>query len=409
MAKAVVESGNQAPVYVPQSTINSQIPKAGRTGVTTTPPKPTAPKTTTTPTVTPTVTPVTPTIAPTVTPTVTPTVAPAVTGGITATNNTYVDANGNQMVVMSDGSVKNLGQSQTGAATSTTRQNAFDLLKQQFTDFGVLKKDGSGNYDSASQGLLDTVKSLIMSGAGPDTASLTLQQSPAYQARFSGNTARVAAGLSVLTPAEYLATENSYDQVLKAAGFPAGYNTQAKFAQFIGNDMSPTELTDRVATAAKSVANNDPYYTETLKNYYGLSSGDMIAHALDPQATLPLLQRQQAAASFGTAADRQGLNVASNVAEQYGALGVTQSQAEAGFQNIGTQLPEDQKLAQIYGGQFGTPNDQQALLQSATFGGTDAAQAQLQLKKLQQQETNAFSGSAGVAKGSLQGDQGGTF
>jgi hypothetical protein len=331
------------------------------------------------------------------------------TNGIYATNNTYVGVNGDQYVVMSDGSVKDLGQSATGAATTTTRQNAFDLLTQQFTTYGVLKKDSSGNYDTASQGLLNTVKSLIMGGAGSDTASLALQASDAYKARFSGNTARAAAGLSVLSPADYIATENSYDAVLKQAGFPAGYANQAKFAQFIGNDMSATELTDRVNVAAKSIANTDPFYAQTLQNYYGLSAGDMIAHTLDPQATLPLLQRQQGSADFGAAAAREGINVNAQDAQNYQALGVTQAQAEQGFQNIGTQMPVDQKLAQIYGGQFGTPANQQGLLESATFGGTNAAQAQIQLQKLQKQEENAFSGSAGVAKGSLQGDQGSTF
>jgi hypothetical protein len=331
------------------------------------------------------------------------------TNGIYATNNTYVGVNGDQYVVMSDGSVKDLGQSATGAATSTTRQNAFDLLTQQFTNYGVLKKDSSGNYDTASQGLLNTVKSLIMGGAGSDTASLALQASDAYKARFSGNTARAAAGLSVLSPADYIATENSYDAVLKQAGFPAGYANQAKFAQFIGNDMSATELTDRVNVAAKSIANTDPFYTQTLQNYYGLDAGHMISYTVDPTATLPLLQRMQGSANFGAAAAREGINVNAQDAQNYQALGVTQAQAEQGFQNIGTQMPVDQKLAQIYGGQFGTPANQQGLLESATFGGTNAAQAQIQLQKLQKQEENAFSGSAGVAKGSLQGDQGSTF
>ena len=319
----------------------------------------------------------------------------------TATGQTWTDPiTGDQYSLMSDNSKVLLASDTYGIQ----RKSAFDLLQQQFQTYGLIKPGETTGTD-----LLATLKSLIYSGAGNDTVSLALQQSDAYKARFSGNTARVAAGLSVLSPAEYLATESSYDQVLKAAGFPAGYNTQAKFAQFIGNDMSPTELTDRVNIAAKSIANKDPFYTQSLQNYYGLSAGDMIAHAVDPQATLPLLQRQQGSAEFGAAAARQGLGVTSSTAQQYQALGVTQAQAEQGFQNIGTQLPNDEKLAQIYGGQFGTPNDQQSLLQAATFGGPNAAQAQLQLKKLQQQETNAFSGSAGVAKGSLQGDQGGTF
>jgi len=183
-------------------------------------------------------------------------------------------------------------------------------------------------------------------------------------------------------------------------------------AQLIGNSIAPTELQDRINTAAKSISNADPYYTTTLQQYYGLTPTDMIAHALDPNTALPLLQRQTAAATFGAAGARQNVNVDQATAAQYAALGVTQSQAEQGFQNIGTELPTEQKLAAIYGGAnntFGTPGQQQANLTAATFGGANAAQAQLQLKQLQQQEINAFSGSSGVDKNSLFGSTSGTF
>ena len=325
-------------------------------------------------------------------------------------HSTYVGADGFQYALMSDGSSVKMGPSAEGAATTQTRQNAFDLLKDQFTTFGVFKKDKDGNYDDASNSLLTTLNSLIMGGAGADTTSLTLQQSDAYKARFAGNTARLAAGLNVLSPRDYIATENAYEQIFKASGMPTSfYQGTAEKAKLIGMDIAPTELQDRVNIAAKSITDKDPYYTSTLKNYYGLTAGDMIAHALDPQATLPILQRQQGAANFGAAAARQGLAVSSNAAEQFAGMGVTGAQAEQGFGQIAAALPNDQKLAQIYGGQFGNAAGQQSLLTNATFGGPNAAQAELQLKKLQQQETNQFSGSSGVSKGSLQGDQAGTF
>ena len=222
----------------------------------------------------------------------------------TATGQTWTDpVTGDQYSLMSDNSKVLLASDTYGIQ----RKNAFDLLQQQFKTFGLIRPG-----DTKGNDLLTTLKSLIYSGAGNDTVSLALQQSEAYQARFSGNKARLAQGLSVLSPAEYLATENSYDAILKAAGVPtAFYQGTDEKAKLIGGDISPTELQDRVNVAAKSIANQDPYYSQTLQNYYGLSAGDMIAHTLDPQAALPLLQRQQGAANFGAAAARQGLNVAS--------------------------------------------------------------------------------------------------
>jgi putative ribosome biogenesis GTPase RsgA len=46
-------------------------------------------------------------------------------------------------------------------------------------------------------------------------------------------------------------------------------------------------------------------------------------------------------------------------------------------------------------------------MQAATFGTTGAAQAQVQLERLKQQEVSQFSGSSGAGKGSLMGTEAG--
>jgi hypothetical protein len=307
----------------------------------------------------------------------------------------------------------------TGAAdtkttsTSTTtqtanqvaeRQNIFDQLTALFTTYGVIKAG-----DPASDALLKTMKDLAMSGAGSDTISLALQQSDAYKTRFAGNETRRAAGLSVLSPAEYIATEKAYDQVLHAAGVPTGfYRGTGEMAKLIGADVSPTELQTRVDLAAKSISDADPFYTQQLQNFYGLSQGDMIAHVLDPAVAAPLIQKQVSTATVGAAAARNATNVNLSTAEQLAGMGISQAQAEQGFGNIAAQLPSMQAIASRYQG-FGAASQVGQELQSATFnapiGGLTAAQSEQMLKRLQTQESSAFGGSAGAAKGSLLGSE----
>ena len=286
----------------------------------------------------------------------------------------------------------------TGASATdmASRQNVFDQVQALFTTYGIIKAG-----DPASDALLATIKNLAMSGAGADTISLQLQQSDAYKARFAGNETRRAAGLNVLSPAEYIATENAYDQILRASGVPTGfYNSSAEKAKLIGADVSASELQSRVDLAAKSISGADPFYTQQLKNLYGLSQGDMIAHVLDPAAAMPLLQQQTQSTTIAAAAARNATNVNLSTAEQLAGMGITQAQAEQGFGNIASQLPGMQAIASRYQG-YGDAGTVGTGLQAATFGapiaGETAAQAETRLKRLQTQETSIFGGSAGAS------------
>lgn len=245
--------------------------------------------------------------------------------------------------------------------------------------------------------LAPKIKEFVQQGFSPDTVTLKLQETPEYQQRFVGNAARIKAGLPVLSPKEYLATEDAYRQIMRTTGLPKGfYDSTDDFSKFIESDVSPTELKQRVDLAQTAIDNADPYYTRTLQEMYGLSNGDMIAQVLDPQRALPFITKQAQAVQFGAAAVRQGLQVAKPVAEQYAGMGVTQQQAEQGFQAIAQILPTAEKLGQIYGQNY---NQDQAL--SEVFGGPMSAEAIQRRKRLSEMEQSSFAGQAGVGRGSL--------
>lgn len=273
----------------------------------------------------------------------------------------------------------------TVASKDSKQENAIELLKRTFASYGI---------DS----LADTITDLVRKGYSGDTVSLMLQDTPAYKQRFAANEARKKAGLPVLSPAEYLATESAYRNVMQAAGLPKGfYDSSSDFQKFLENDMSPSELNQRVQTAADAVANADPMYSQQLQKLYGLSTGDMIAHALDPERALPLLQRRASAVNYATAAAQQGLDVGVQPSEYYAGLGITGPQARAGFTQIAQTLPTYQKLQEIYGAAPGA-GASLADLQAATFGGAGEAEAQKRVKQLAAQEQAQFRGQSGVGQ-----------
>jgi hypothetical protein len=148
------------------------------------------------------------------------------------------------------------GSSASGSVTGTggpgtseqqqARKSAYDLLVEEFTRYGL----GS---------LVEPLKGLVMDNVSPSEFSLRLQQTDAYKKRFAANADRIAKGLTALKPAEYLAMEDSYQNIMRNYGLPASYyskdslGTQAGFNQLLANDVSATELEDRVMTAQNRV------------------------------------------------------------------------------------------------------------------------------------------------------------
>lgn len=263
------------------------------------------------------------------------------------------------------------------------RVNAMSSLTALFERYGL----GS---------LAPTIKNLAMEGAGDDTITLRLMESQEYQDRFSANKDRLKKGLSALTPGEYLRLEDGYRQVLRAYGLKA-FDNDAYVKQFISNDVSPDELSNRVVTAVQRVQNADPAVMTTLRDYYGIGNNDLVAYVLDPNQQFQKIERQVAAAEIGTAARLQGIEAGSAVSEQLAAQGITKAQAQKGYSTIADILPTAEKLSDIYGKtleQYRLPEAEQEVFNSL-------ASAQRKRRALTEREIAAFGGSSGLGKTSL--------
>jgi hypothetical protein len=269
------------------------------------------------------------------------------------------------------------------AAKYNERMSVYASMADRFNKYGLT-------------GLANKIKELAISGATEATITLQLQETPEYQQRFAANADRLKKGLAALTPAEYVNVEDSYRQVLRAYGLKQ-FDNDAYVRQFIANDMSPTELSNRVVTAVQRVQNADPAITKQLKDYYGIGATDMVAYVLDPQQQFQKIERQIAASEIGVAAGRQGLTAGVSVAEQLAAQGVSQAEAQKGYATIADILPTAEKLSDIYG----TTLDEYRQAEGEQEVFNSLASAQRKRQKLTQREIAAFSGASGVNKTSL--------
>lgn len=242
------------------------------------------------------------------------------------------------------------------------------------------------------ESLAPKIIQMIQAGLSSDTIAIQLQQTAEYKQRFAANERRLKAGLSVLTPAEYLATERSYRQIMSAAGLPIGfYDQNSDFENFLAADVSPTEVKSRVDTVTDALNRAPASTKDYFKQWY--NEGDMIAFALDPKRAQPLIDQRIKAAEAAAIADQAKYSLSQANAEVIGASGASFENIQSGVNFIGSEQGTTDKLSSIYGGEGVT---QQDLVQEVFSGGAGTKR-----KRLASQERATFSGSSGQTKSSL--------
>jgi len=241
--------------------------------------------------------------------------------------------------------------------------------------------------------LAPSILGFIQQGYSSDTIGVLLQNTDAYKQRFAANESRRQKNLPVLSPAEYLATEKSYRQVMSAAGLPVGfYDTPSDFQKYLENDVSPVEVQDRVQSAADMVSKLDPATKSAFEVWY--STGDIVAYALDRERSTAILDRQFRASQIAGAGTAQGVNLSKLFAERIAQTGVDVEQARQGLGVVSALTREGDKLSEIYGGTY-TQED------AATEVFLADAASTKKRRGLASQERAAFAGASGTASTSL--------
>lgn len=264
------------------------------------------------------------------------------------------------------------------------------IINDQLTQWGIV-------------GLGPDVIRLLQQGLDPSALMIELQNTDAYKKRFAANEARKKAGLRVLPPAEYVATETSLKGVLRQFGMPPGfYDTAADMQKFLENDVSPSELQDRAQIAQQVWLTGPQENRDWWKSHYGLSDGAAIAAILDPKKAVGLVQQQAQAAAIGGTAMTQGLAVGTNRAEMLAAAGVTQGQAAQGYSDIAGALGNDTAIAARFGQKLNQGDEEDARL-------LGLASAQRKIKDLQAAESGLFSGRGAANGGALSGTASGAY
>ena len=266
-------------------------------------------------------------------------------------------------------------------ALTGDNRDAFIAVKALFKQYGL-------------ESLAGKIYEYVKNGYSSDTISILLQDTDEYKTRFSGNQARKAAGLPVLSPAEYLATEASYRQIMQSAGLPSGfYDNPSDFAGWIGRNVSPSEIQSRVDLATQATVLASADYRKAL-NQIGISDSELTAYFLDQNKALPIIQKSAATAAVGAAAIAHGLTFDTTYAEQLATKGISGDEAQQGYSQVAQELGTMKELGNIYGQDWA-----QRTSEEAVFGGS--AEAVNRKNRLLSQERGQFGGATGTGRAVL--------
>ena len=235
-----------------------------------------------------------------------------------------------------------------------------------------------------------------------------------YLRRFEGNRKRMVAGLAPLDDKTYLANEAAYGKIFEAYGLKQFANRE-RYANFIGSDIAPDEVAERVQLVFNRVNNAMPQVSKALLQFYPeLTTQDLMAYSLDPVNQLPALQRKIQAAEIGGAALAQNLRTSltpttftgegaapfTNVArgtigveamQKAGATAETAAKASAFVADV---LQPAEKISAIYGDRLAQYGQQQA--EQEAF--LSSVEAKKRREALAAAERAAFQGEAGMLR-----------
>jgi hypothetical protein len=231
-----------------------------------------------------------------------------------------------------------------------------------------------------------------------DTIGNALRDTEEFQKRFSGNAARVKAGLPELSVTKYIGLERGYEAAMRGSGLPSGfYDDPSDFSNFIANNTSVAEVQSRVNDGYRAVADSNPQVIAQMKQLYGVGDGELAAYFLDPERATPILVRQARAAQISAEGKRQaGIQLSAADAEALAREDVTQAEAQTAFGEVGRQQ-------QLYNPLQGEEAISQREAIGAATGTDQAAKQRVETRKRQRQATFAGGGSFATSQTGVSG------
>lgn len=238
--------------------------------------------------------------------------------------------------------------------------------------------------------LADWYWNQVTAGVPDAQIMIDLRKTPEYQQRFPGMAALSAKGQAI-DEGTYISLERQYQSLFRQAGLPQGfYDSPDDFGTYIANNVSPNEMQGRLDVAKTAAYDTPPEVRVQLARLYNTDIGGVTAYLLDPEKSVPLLQKQFAAAESAAAGQLSGYGTLTrDEAERIAQFGRSFADTQTGF----NELANSKELFAALPGETDVINRNDQL--DAAFGGNGNAQRRIEQKRRQREATFSESGQTG--------------
>jgi hypothetical protein len=232
-------------------------------------------------------------------------------------------------------------------------------------------------------------------GAGDAAATLRwIETQPEYEAHFPGMDELKKQG-RVTTPGQWNTYWNTMQDAAVTYGLPPGMISRDDVGKMLVGNVSPTEAVGRFQAAGESVYNADPAVIAKMKEF-GFTDGDLTAFYLDPDKAEPLLVKKakEGQARISVAGGGYGYDISLPEAEQLQKWGVTEGEAETGFETLAEMHP---LFANTVGESMAGEEITEAEQLGAQFGQSGEAKEEIATRR--KRRAAYFQGGGGAATG----------
>lgn len=248
---------------------------------------------------------------------------------------------------------------------------------------------GYGFSPEAAAELAQLALDLVADGASDVEVMQALRQTQAWKDRFPGMELREQAGLNPISPAEYIAYENTARQLSQAAGISLDYINNL-MPELIGNDVSLTELSQRISDGYAAARFAPPEVTQALYQL-GFHEGDLVGFWLDPENYwVDIQERWQAAQAAGASTIAGFSQLDQQQAERLAQLDLDFSTMVRGF----ASLRYNRQLLQRLVGETGTEGLTTSQAIEAQFFNSEDMET---IQRNQERRIAMFQGGGGAA------------
>jgi hypothetical protein len=201
---------------------------------------------------------------------------------------------------------------------------ARDIIDNTLAEYGLAEA-----YANDGESLSEWAWNRYLETGDADLVMVELRSQQAFKDRFPAYDILAEKGRA-LSPAEYIAYEQTLASMLQNYGVPDGiFDLRDVVTEMLTNDVSATEFSERLAINAEASLTAPPEVAQSLQDMYGVGPGEMLAYYLDPDRALPKLQQQYTAAQIRGAALERQFTLDRQRAERFAELGYTYEQARA--------------------------------------------------------------------------------